>query len=247
MSVKTGKVIVFAVAAVVGWVAQASFAQSPVEVKVDRATLVRQGKSAPAEVVKNIFAPGVDGTPLSGTPGIRAELRYPCKDVPEGDYYLGVPMVQPWGYFSIGEGLWGCMALYQNDTRVLWTSYTEPLRVEKAATGDYQSEMRVDKPVHVRPGDILRMVMLADGGGTTVGPLRLYKSKPAGAVAQPLDAGLWQAQDLLAQRSACRARHGRGEDHAELHVPESRRAAADVQPQGAGAGLPDGAADPRQR
>ena len=156
-------------------------------------------------------------------------------------------MVQPWGYFSIGEGLWGCMALYQNDTRVLWTSYTEPLRVEKAATGDYQSEMRVDKPVHVRPGDILRMVMLADGGGTTVGPLRLYKSKPAGAVAQLWTPDFGKPRIYWLNAQLAEPVTAGGKITQRLHVPESRRAAADVQPQGAGAGLPDGAADPRQR
>ena len=184
MTAKSGNASLGLAVAVFCFAAQVCCAEEPLQLKVGGATLMREGKAAVAQVQKDAFGPGVDGASLWGSPGIRTELRFACKDVPEGDYYLGAPMFVTWGYFTMGEWMWGGMGLYQNDNRVIWTSYTEPLRQEKASDGGYHAEMRVDKPLHIKPGDILRIVVLADGGGTTVGPLRFYKSKPSGAVAE---------------------------------------------------------------
>jgi hypothetical protein len=159
-------------------------ADAPLQLKLDGAVLVRDGQNAAPQVHKDTFGPGLDGADLSGSPKFRTELRFSCKDVPEGDYYLGQRMIAPWGYFSMDEGLSGMLGLYLNDTRVLWNSHTEPRRPQKAADGSYQAEMRVDKPLHIKPGDIVRVVALADGGGTIVGAIRLYKGKPAGSVAE---------------------------------------------------------------
>ena len=75
---------------------------------VDSAAMMVEGKLAAqppsAAVVKDAFGPGENGVPMYGNADYSNELRYACKDVPEGDYYPGLTLAVPWGtYFGLGE------------------------------------------------------------------------------------------------------------------------------------------------
>ena len=147
----------------------------PIEFKVDKAVFLKAGEPAQPEIMKNTFGPGSDAIVLPGTRGIRSELRYSCKDLPEGDYYIGLLMIVPWpGYFGMSEGTPGRVQIYLNDTRLAWTSHTEPLRPENAAEKkSYQAEMRLDSPIHIKPDDVLRIALDMDGDRASEGMTRM--------------------------------------------------------------------------
>ena len=85
--------------------------------------------------------------------------------------------ISPWARMSPTN--WNCTAT----TRGL-LHYTEPLRPENAAEKvSYQAEIRLDKPLHVKPSDVFRVAWWA-GARLVVGPIRLYNYKPSGAVSQ---------------------------------------------------------------
>jgi len=156
-----------------------------VELRVNAATLIRNGEPSKFTTVKDRFGTGLDGVTLTGAPVFRTQLQFPCGQVPEGDYYLGLlTMMELWhGYLGFGEHLGIWVQLYVNDTRVLWTSHTEPQKPENAAEKSfYQAELRCDRPVRVKPGDVVRVVHGLDGGSLIIGPLRLYRTAPAGGV-----------------------------------------------------------------
>jgi hypothetical protein len=155
-------------------------ATAPV-VELHAASLIRDGEPAEFAPTVDRFGPGADGVDLVGAPLFRTELRFPCDGVPEGDYYLGLPVmhVQWDGYLGFGEHLAAWLQVYANDTRVLLTHQTEPQRPEDAAEKSlYQAELRRDRPLRLKPGDMLRVMFTQDGGHVTVGPLRLYDAPP---------------------------------------------------------------------
>ncbi len=150
---------------------------------VDSATFMIDGKAQTPYRAKNEFGPGVDGVHLYGRDGYSNEMRFSCKDLHEGNYYPGVKLDVPWdSYFGIGEQARWQLAIYANDTRLAWGSYSEPLKPEGAA--NYQAEVRVDQLVHLKPTDVLRIAVECNGGPYVLGPLHLYGSKPADSVAK---------------------------------------------------------------
>ena len=153
------------------------------DLKLGEALLSAGGKTAAPALMKDTFGPGMDGTKVSGNHDRPVELRYACKDVPEGDYRVGLKVLSPdRSYFGVGEQVTYQLELHHKDTRQLWTSCTEPLRPQNAAEKiSYQVEVRMDKPVHLKPGDVLRLAWAADFS-LVVGPMRLYNYQPAGAV-----------------------------------------------------------------
>jgi hypothetical protein len=148
-------------------------------VRVVEPAFFKDAKPAPGiQPAKDVFGPGQDGYGLwyPGPPAIRDEVRYVCKDVPEGDYAVGVPTTVG-GYGHFGEILPARTLFYQNDQRLPWTAHTEPVRrVNAAENAPYQAEMIVER-VHVKPGDVFR-VMISGGCYFIVGPLRLYREAP---------------------------------------------------------------------
>ncbi len=161
-----------------------SLAATPtIELRVNTATFVAGSRPTESAPQPNRFGPGEDGSPLLGAPFLHQELRFSCAQVPEGDYYVGVAVIpQPWiNYLGYAEFLGSWLHLYHNDTRLPWTSHTEPIKPEGAAEKNlYQAEMRRDRLVHIRPGDILRVLYTPDGGDITIGSLRLYATHPTG-------------------------------------------------------------------
>ncbi|MBM3474613.1 MAG: hypothetical protein FJX75_15220 [Armatimonadetes bacterium] len=161
-------------------------ATTPVaELTLDSATLVRNGEPAELAPSPDRFGPGLDSVDLIGTPLFRTELRFPCDGVAGGDYHVGfLAMRQQWdGYVGFGEHLANWLQVYLNDTRLIITTHTEPQRPEDAAEKNlYQAELRCEGPVHVKPGDVLRLVYIQDGGSATVGPVRLYDGPPEGGI-----------------------------------------------------------------
>ena len=155
------------------------------ELKVNDASLVTDGKVSPLTAQKDTFGPGSDGFNLNGSRGKPDELRYACKNVPEGDYCVGLKVVlSGGGYFTMGEDVAYQLELHLNDARQVWTSYTEPLRPENAAEKvSYQAEIRLDKPLHVKPSDVFRVAWWSNSR-LVVGAIRLYNRKPSGAVSQ---------------------------------------------------------------
>ena len=105
------------------------------ELKVNSGTLIQNGEPVAVSPVKDRFGPGLDSVALGGAPFFKTQLQLPCRDVPENDYYVGVPaMADNWnGYVGFGEFLPNWVQIYVNDTRILITSHSEPLRPENAA------------------------------------------------------------------------------------------------------------------
>jgi len=159
-------------------------AQQPsYELTVESATLIRNGEPVELDPSADRFGPGLASVSLAGAPVMKTEVRWTCRDVPEGDYYVGLLMLQDEyaGYLCFSEHYIWQAQLYHNDSRVLWTSHTGPVRPEKAADQrHYQAEMRADEALHVKPGDTLRVVYANQHGQITVGPIRLYKEPPGG-------------------------------------------------------------------
>jgi hypothetical protein len=163
--------------------AAATAALTTYDLKLGDALMVAGGKTAAPALMKDTFGPGMDGTKVSGDRDRPVEIRYACKDVPEGDYCVGLKVLSPnKSYFGVGEQVTYQLELHHNDVRQVWTGCTEPLRPQNAAEKiSYQVEVRLDKPVHLKPGDVLRLAWPADFD-LVVGPMRLYNYKPAGAV-----------------------------------------------------------------
>ena len=146
-----------------------------VELKVDQAALWAGDKEAKAGIAKDTFGPGLDavhvgtgGAPVFLGGPIKSQLRYNCSAVAEGDYYVGV-RVLGFTMLSFGEGVNQQLGLYHNDTRLPWTSYSEPTRT---VGGHFQAQMRYDRPVHVKSTDVLRVV----ASGNEVGDICLSKA-----------------------------------------------------------------------
>ena len=159
--------------------------QQTCQINVESATMMVDGKPGPVAATKDTFGPGENGVPMYGNSDYSNELRYACKDIPEGDYYPGLTLAVPWGtYFGLGEMAGGQLAIYLNDTRLTWTSHTEPLRPENAADKSYHAELRVDMPMHVKPMDIIRIAVECSGGPLVLGPVRLYGQKPSGSISE---------------------------------------------------------------
>jgi len=155
------------------------------ELPLPSATLMRTGDPADVVPVMDRFGPGLDSVDLPGARVFKTQLRFPCGDVPEGDYSLGLLTMMPlWsGSLGFGEHFPNQVQAYLNDTRLVWTSHTEPVRPENAAEWSLcQAEIRADAPIHVKPSDVLRLVCMPEGGAVTVGPLRLYREPPAGGL-----------------------------------------------------------------
>lgn len=150
--------------------------------KVNDARLLRLGEMVQDTPSRDRFGPGLDGVDLYGDAFFHSQAQWSCRAVPEGDYYLGLSVLG-YGYVHFAEQLAGQVTLYLNDTRLAYTSHTEPLLPEDAAEkSQYQAELRCDAPVHLRPEDVLRAVWLPQGGQVTVGPLRLYRKAPGAGI-----------------------------------------------------------------
>ncbi len=145
------------------------------ELKVADAKLIVKGQPAKFDAAKNTFGPGLDGMSLGSEPPLGNQLRW-IVQAPEGDYCIG-QLVMADRFFDIGEFRYQALQIYLNDTRLTWTSYTLPRKPENAAEQNrYQAELRVGQPVHLKPGDTLRL--LQTSYYTLVGPMRLYKTEP---------------------------------------------------------------------
>ncbi len=145
------------------------------ELKVVDAKLTVNGQPAKFDVAKNTFAPGQDSMQLNGDGPAGRQLRYTVQ-APEGDYYLG-QLILCDQFFDMGEGRYNPLHIYLNDTRLVWATHTMPCRPENAADQThYQTELRLDKPVRLKPGDTLRLVQTYSS--SVLGPMRLYKTAP---------------------------------------------------------------------
>jgi hypothetical protein len=141
-------------------------AETPVaEIKVNEASFIVDEKPVPLNLAKDHLGKGIDSQFIWST----AELRYPCKNVPEGDYVVSF-LATSTGYYCFADIVEERCRAYVNDTRLTWSGVTEPFRA-----GDklYQAELLTAK-VHVKPTDVLRIY----GCGTYAGPVRLYKQSP---------------------------------------------------------------------
>jgi hypothetical protein len=146
------------------------------ELKVSDAKLIVKGQPAKFDTGKNTFGPSRDGVTLGSEPPLGNQLRWTVQ-APEGDYCIGQLLLGD-RFFDIGEFRYQSLQIYLNDTRLTWTSYTLPRKPENAAEQNrYQAELRVEKAVHLKPGDTLRLVQTSYY--TLLGPMRLYKTAPA--------------------------------------------------------------------
>jgi endonuclease YncB( thermonuclease family) len=114
------------------------------------------------------------------------EMRYTCKGVVEGDYYVSVLGTRGayFGFFEVNEPR---TFFFLNDTLLQWSGVTAPYRLEGAPEGsDYLDEMLAGK-VHVKPDDVFRVA----GANTLMGSVRLYRQSPpvASKYLNPPDAG----------------------------------------------------------
>jgi len=168
-------VLVVALPAVVCSATQPAF-----ELKVGSGTFYHNGQVEAAKPYADAFGPGLDAVPLPGSQGIKSRLCWTCADVPEGDYYLGALFLYPL-YLGFNEFLPSRIHLYVNDRFVRWNGHTEPARPENAAEiSQYQAELRVDTPVHLRPGDTIELLYPFGWDQVTAGPVRLYRTPPDG-------------------------------------------------------------------
>jgi hypothetical protein len=163
------------------------------ELTVNQATFMKDGKPAQPGLLVDRFGKGLDGIGLwTGDPEkVRDEVRYVCKDVPEGDYTVGI-LTMPGNneYMCFGELFPQRAHLYHNDMRVLWTAHTVPTKaLDGAQPAFYQAEMLTAR-LHVKPGDVFR-VLVDSALFILVGPVRLYK----GRLDMPVE-DLYNASDL---------------------------------------------------
>ena len=150
-------------------------AEPPLELKVGDGTLIRNGKVEKFAPLKDFFGKGVDGAVLAGSGAIKPQLQWKCMNVPEGDYYPAL-LISSKHYIAFCEFAPNWAHLYLNDTRLFWAGHSAPVRPESAAEKVlYQAELRTEK-IHVKPGDVLRVVYPPDGGHAIVGSLLLYKA-----------------------------------------------------------------------
>lgn len=162
--------------------------QFAAQLLVNAASTVINAETAPVQPLKDAFGPGLDGVRLGGNRDYRSQVQWQY-DGPEGDYYPAV-VVKANGYLYFSEFYTGQAQLYHNDRWLTWDNHSEPVRPEGASDGRYQAEMRVERPLRVRPGDWLRVVYPMDGADLVVGPLRLYSERPADGV-QALETPNW--------------------------------------------------------
>ncbi len=151
---------------------QVAFTKTPgsaYSLKLDEAVVLRAWKLEPARPQRNAFGPGLDGVNVhNGT-----QLRWTCHDVPEGDYYLDLPVACR-DYLGFDEGLPDRLRLYHNDRPLAWQGHTFPVKPAGALIKDYVANLVARDPIHLKPGDALRIV----GGNAAVGALRLHQNRP---------------------------------------------------------------------
>ncbi len=156
-----------------------AYAQDPT-LDLRGATLIRAGDPVPLAPAANRFGPGSDSVDIPGTKPFRSQLQFRCAGIPEGRYTVGLPLLST-SYAGFAEFLAGRVHLYHNDTRLLWTSHTEPVLPENAGEKRlYQAELRCNAPTSLKPADILRVMYPFDHGAVTVGAIRLYARPPSG-------------------------------------------------------------------
>jgi hypothetical protein len=165
------------------------------ELKVEQAKLFRDGKLSEMSPAADRFGPGLSSVDLGGAPLIKQRLRWTVSDLPAADYYVGLLMLGQ-GYLHFSEFFPSQVELYHNDRRVHWTSHSEPRRPENAAEKAlYQAEMRAG-PVHLQAGDALDVVYVQPWGSVTVGPLRIYRTRPSDSqIAIPLQPNWGKPRD----------------------------------------------------
>ncbi|MCE5237460.1 hypothetical protein LLH23_03100 [bacterium] len=166
------------------------------ELKIADARLLLNGEQAPLRPAPDYFGPGVTGHGLWGTPFYHTQLIYTVPALPAGSYVLGMPM-SGFGYVAIPEHLAKRVQLVVNDRHYPWTSMTEPMLPENAAEKTrYQAELRVDTPVRLEPGDVVRAVYTLNWHDLVVGPIRLYRTAPGDAVTHFWNPGWAKPRDL---------------------------------------------------
>jgi hypothetical protein len=168
------------------------------ELKAADAKLIAKGQPTKFDTAKNTFGPGLDGVTVGSEQPLGYQLRWTAT-APEGDYYIG-QLILCDRFFDMGEGHYQSIQIYLNDTRLTWDSCTLPRKPQNAAEQNrYQAELRVEHPVHIKPGDTLRLVQTTYY--SVLGPMRLYKTAPpAGEVRLNVpDNGRPQDQWVVAQ------------------------------------------------
>jgi hypothetical protein len=161
--------------AVVVLSAPARAAAPDYELKVADAKLIAKGQPAKFDTAKNTFGPGMDSMKLDSEQPLGYQLRWTVQ-APEGDYYIG-QLILCELFFDIGEGHHQSVQIYLNDTRLTWATHTLPCKPENAAEQNrYQAELRVGQPIHIKPGDTLRLV--ETNSSSVLGSMRLYKTAP---------------------------------------------------------------------
>ncbi|MEI6500467.1 MAG: hypothetical protein WCP21_05490, partial [Armatimonadota bacterium] len=149
--------------------AQVALAAPEVELAVEQSAAVIEGSIGPPQVIVNCFGPEIGGVILPGNRDYKSQLQWTFPG-PEGDYTLG-QLIFAGGYLHFSEFVPGQFHLYHNDQRVPWTNHTNPRKPGNAPDQSrYQAEM-LTAPVHLQPGDSLRVVFMPDGAALTVGPL----------------------------------------------------------------------------
>ena len=121
------------------------------ELKVVDAKLTVNGQPAKFDVQKTRLprARTASNSMATAPPAGNSATR----SAPEGDYYLG-QLILCDQFFDMGEGRYNPLHIYLNDTRLVWATHTMPCRPENAADQThYQTELRLDKPVRLKPGD----------------------------------------------------------------------------------------------
>ena len=165
--------------AAVWWLAMGGVlaALPPVTIPVESAAVIQNGQPVAATPSRDRFGPGLDSVDLPGARDISSEIHFSCASAAAGDYVPALLVLTP-GYLGIAEHLASQIQIYLNDTRLLWTGQSEPVRPEdRAEKSQYQAELRCGQPVHVRPSDVFRIV--STWGNATVGPVKLYRKAPA--------------------------------------------------------------------
>ena len=167
--------VIFAAMWMLVFQASARAAAPDYELKVADAKLIVKGQPAKFDAAKNTFGPGMDGVNVGSEQPLGYQLRWTWA-APEGDYYIG-QLILCDRFFDMGESHFQSVQIYLNDTRLIWDSCTLPRKPENATEQNrYQSELRVEKPVHLKPGDTLRLVQTTYY--SVLGPMRLYKAAP---------------------------------------------------------------------
>lgn len=157
-------------------------AQQPaqtVELKLEQAQMLRGNKFEEVKPNKDAFAPGIPAIGIHNVGPMPTQLRWPCNDIPEGEYYIEAP-VSARDCLSFSESLPHHLKLYVNDTLVTWTGNSYPSKAGRPTAPFYVANM-IAGPFRIAKGDVLRLT----GGNISVGTIKLHKTCPTIDVQTP--------------------------------------------------------------